>query len=544
MPLLLLLNQLPPPASPPPGIAGGGFRPWQLLRSGVDLSAVSPTGSIQKRSLSVELTRGGRGVLSAAYADWRTGPLPLRILMDQEISLLIDGIPEFAGYVTDVGEGPISGLSGGTRTQFRVGDYSQVFDFVTFSGSFGTSLIPILNSSGAPAILTTNGPHGFTAGQRILIENHEASVPDINGAWTVTAVQSPTNFSIPVNMTAAGGAGTVRRLWTFREVVDAIFAAVLAPWGFTRNADLGPGPDLDPVTFENATIADIWKHFTDLTGYIFQLGGTKVVDIFVPGGRFASFSLDASNIHGPVEMTKTRSNFANRIIVEIGGDRKVAASQSFVATGIAPQAYTTDYRASLDNSDPWPNSVIVNGSPYTVASWGPDPAFRYYWDAATHTLWDTGAGAPAIPAGAIITLAYTQQFPLSVIAEDPLSVMLPPFGKGPRAKRIQAPRITNIQQAQVLAQGELRRSSKDPWRATVRTLAGLARPGWVIPFTALSRSISDYFIVESVKFFLMAPQVWVFNYVLTQGLEPVPTWQDGIKELTGRSGVSTGSIGT
>lgn len=62
------------------------------------------------------------------------------------------------------------------------------------------------NSIANPTVITTPANHGLKTGQAIVIAGSN-STPSINGAFNVT-VLSDTTFSIPVNVTVAGSAGT------------------------------------------------------------------------------------------------------------------------------------------------------------------------------------------------------------------------------------------------------------------------------------------------------------------------------------------------
>lgn len=78
------------------------------------------------------------------------------------------------------------------------------FEFAPASNS-----VNITSSSTAnPTVITTSSAHGFQSQDTITIAGH-SSTPDINGVHTITWL-STTTFSIPVNVTAGGGAaGTV-----------------------------------------------------------------------------------------------------------------------------------------------------------------------------------------------------------------------------------------------------------------------------------------------------------------------------------------------
>lgn len=63
------------------------------------------------------------------------------------------------------------------------------------------------NTLANPTVVTTSGNHGLTSGDTVVITGSN-STPSINGTHVVTVI-SPTTFSIPVNVTGAGTAGTV-----------------------------------------------------------------------------------------------------------------------------------------------------------------------------------------------------------------------------------------------------------------------------------------------------------------------------------------------
>ncbi len=66
-----------------------------------------------------------------------------------------------------------------------------------------------------PTHITTFNAHGYATGDRVRIFNHVSPVPDIDGPYTVT-VLSPTVFTIPVNVSSAGGSSG----WTQRANGD------------------------------------------------------------------------------------------------------------------------------------------------------------------------------------------------------------------------------------------------------------------------------------------------------------------------------------
>jgi hypothetical protein len=537
MPLLFLAATTDPILPVPVVLPGEGFKTWILRINGVDQSI-----RVAKRSLSVELTRGARGVMKLDLVDVEKGSAAFRAKLDQEVTFDVEADRRFGGYINDIGESPISGISGGTKQSITAGSYEQLFDQIDLTAEFGTRLVPILNSVGAPAMLTTDGAHGFVTGTRVQISNHLSASPDINGIWIAT-VAGPVNFTIPVNLVAPGGAGTVRQVWRLREVLQYIQATVLAPYGITLDPDMDEGPYMDPMSFVNATITDVWNTITTQTGRMFRLSGTKVLSNFVPGTRYAPLAFSAGvNVNGPAQVSVSRAQYANRIVLTIGGTQKIPTTQFFVAAaGGGVHRYVTDYPASLDISDPWPTELFVDGLALGPISWGEDVSFGWVWDYASHTLIDKGT-AP-IPAGSLIWVGYTIQYPISIVEFDPEDVRMPPLGSGPKTKRLDAPGVYNMDQGRSIARFELRKAMTDTRRLVFGSVGGFALPGDLAPCDVPSRIVEGFWMIESVKQSLMAPKLFYYEYTFTEGNALPATWQDSIKDLTGQSGTASGSVG-
>ncbi len=525
----------------PPLLPGGA---WALLINGVDVSM-----KVNKRSLRGEMTRGARSVLSFEIVDALVGEDAYIPDLDDEVIFAKEGEPIIGGYLTDKSESPISGISGGTKTACRVSDWSVILDRVFATASFGDRFVPIQISVGNPANIRTDGAHGFHTGERVLIEGHTPGSPDINGVQTITETADPMVFTIPVAISSSGGGGTVRRLWTFREVVEALMVDLL-PWGLTLAPGTPNGPYMSPLTLNNASIAEIYQHLTQETGLIYRVAGNKVIYWFTPGQAFAPFVLNGDNTNAPVQTQKTRNQFSNWVIVEYGGEQKLVTSQIFKGTGVAGPGnltrYVTDFKASNDiNNDPWPNMLIVNGvakGPVAWGPWFPGSAFTWHWDYEAHALVHNDAPGVYPTANDLITVGYTAQFPAEAEAKDLVSLPLPPVGKGPWRKRVSAPKVTNKAQAQAIADGLLRMSNRDLRSLQTGTLEGLALPGDLIPLTFPRRNVDGDWLIETTKFQLWGPRLFYYEYTFTEGLDAPPTWIDNMKELTGQTGAGSGSI--
>jgi hypothetical protein len=70
--------------------------------------------------------------------------------------------------------------------------------------SVGVSTSSVAN----PSTITTSSAHGFSTGNKVVIEGHQFAAPDINNEYTITVTGANT-FTIPVNVTHAGTGGRV-----------------------------------------------------------------------------------------------------------------------------------------------------------------------------------------------------------------------------------------------------------------------------------------------------------------------------------------------
>jgi len=94
-------------------------------------------------------------------------------------------------------------------------DGATAFSDSSVQEAEGTA-IPIVNSTaGYPSCIVTASPHGFVQGEWVRIASHAGSIPDINGIYQVLEVLGASSFTIAVNVTASGAAGTVRRTSAF-----------------------------------------------------------------------------------------------------------------------------------------------------------------------------------------------------------------------------------------------------------------------------------------------------------------------------------------
>jgi ribosomal protein L31 len=79
-------------------------------------------------------------------------------------------------------------------------------DYQMYSMATSAAITILLNTAANPTVVTTSTPHGLATGEVITITGSN-STPTLNGNQTVTVI-SPTTFSVPVNVTVAGSAGS------------------------------------------------------------------------------------------------------------------------------------------------------------------------------------------------------------------------------------------------------------------------------------------------------------------------------------------------
>ncbi len=131
-----------------------------------------------------------------------------------------------APLITAAGHGLINGMSvtiagsdstpsvDGTYTVSGVSGNSFTISGVTVTGSGSHGIVTgdlsiTGNSQANPTVVTTGAAHNLSTGDQVIITGSN-STPSINGLWTVTKI-SATTFSIAVNVTVAGTAGTITR---------------------------------------------------------------------------------------------------------------------------------------------------------------------------------------------------------------------------------------------------------------------------------------------------------------------------------------------
>ncbi len=109
-----------------------------------------------------------------------------------------------------------------TATFHYLNDTDGLVEF--YQGAAVTS-----SSVANPSVITTAQNHGLATGQTARIHGHYGSTPDINAEHIVTVI-SPTTFSIPVNVTAAGAGGYAGKKTEDHVVLSQVSAVLVSSY--------------------------------------------------------------------------------------------------------------------------------------------------------------------------------------------------------------------------------------------------------------------------------------------------------------------------
>ena len=182
---------------------------------GCDAGDNRAAAHVYKVVFTIQKLAGASGTFRLNYEFRTSDPIPFNVTdnaLRESLSTLM-GIDEDLISIS-----PATALNAGysagwtVTIQQRVGQAVNGFRNIYSHELFyhKPAAINILSNSAAnPTVVTTATAHGLSTGATVLIANHAGSTPAINGSRVVT-VLTPTTFSVPVNVTAGGGAsGTV-----------------------------------------------------------------------------------------------------------------------------------------------------------------------------------------------------------------------------------------------------------------------------------------------------------------------------------------------
>ncbi len=292
---------------------------------------------------------GGQGSIRYTYtlqSDWKAD-LPLfdlnstssayRPSLGESVLIENGSTVEFHGRIDAIVDQPVAGTGTGTLSLASCKSLAAILDQIEVNEDYsGVADLVIANSSIAnPTSITTNQPHGLVTGDRIRIEGHEGSSPTIDGDRVVT-VTSHSTFTIPVNNAASGGGGTVRRIYTRESLVTDLFNTYLNAEGFTLDAAMSTGPDIEAPVFKEVSVKRAFDYIATITNEMWRIhpDGDEL-QFFAAGEKTASYSLTAANrlSIGAVMWEQDLYGYANDIRVRYGGEGVKAHVDSFTLDG-------------------------------------------------------------------------------------------------------------------------------------------------------------------------------------------------------------------
>lgn len=278
------------------------------------------------------------------------------------------------------------------------------------------------------------------------------------------------------------------------------FTTYLAGYGVTMDPAQATGPSLPAQDYQNRKLNDVFDELSTQTAnfgipYLWEIDANKVLRFYQVGSIASPLDLIESLLTttlaqtGDVEVEPTQEDYANRILLKVGGSQVHPVSESFTGDGV-----TTTFALGYQLTGYRLNSVARgyvtdDGIFKTLDLAANTPQWTY--DPATNSLIDN-EGAPAN--GVIISIDYDAQFPYTVIAEDASEISV----NGIVELIIETPNIYDRTVAQNIANAELARHLE-----TLRTVTWTTRllgykPGQRLTVTLPKRNINGLCLITEV----------------------------------------------
>ena len=149
---------------------------------------------------------------------------------------------------------------------------------------------------------------------------------------------------------------------TLKQIVTDLVTTYLTTYGITLDAGMATGPTMADVTFDYVSVESAFSTLSDLTGWVYRLLPSNVLEMFSIGSKTSSFSLTASNIRGGVRWGKTRGIYVNRQFVRAGSSAQVQKTWTVTGDG-ATNTWTLEYPGvQLPNGGLVVTSLLVGDS--------------------------------------------------------------------------------------------------------------------------------------------------------------------------------------
>ena len=357
------------------------------------------------------------------------------------------------------------------------------------------------------------------------VEDKPIAPPHIGTLTVVTArAKSQVVDQIIVNEDYAAGQ-------TLHDVVSDLRTTYLASYSITLDGSMATGPTLEAQTFKEVTLRDALNHLSTVTGYLWRITPSDVLEFFIAGAKMASYSLTAANKQsiGPVTWDKTREKYVNSVVLRYGTETQVEKTFTTTGTGSVDH-WVLDYTPTINGGNGFllSRGYVTEGAANLTLS-EPGGGGSYTWTAATNTLTRAGGN---LGLGVVISFIYTAQFPQSVTVENAGEI----FVNGKFAGIFEASDIFDKDAATELATGILRRYLTVPKWVRLSTRQGFVMPGDQITLTFSDRTVSGNHIVTQVRATTIAKGTVVYALTCLSGDEMQESWTDRLRDALGTGG--------
>lgn len=238
--------------------------------------------------------------------------------------------------------------------------------------------------------------------------------------------------------------------------------------GVTLAAGQVTGPTLGVITAPWWTPQQLLDHLTTLTGYVWRIDASKVLEMWDVGTKSSGVTLSRAN-GNVVEASWTRERFAyrNRQWVVYGPNEIQWVADTFDGDGSTRQ-FVLRYQVAVQ-----PGTVTVNpgAATYPVGTYGVD-TMQWTYDAATLSIRQDASYA-VLTGSQTLTVDYQSQFPNYAFVQDAAEVA----SKGEWNAAIAAPDILTYDEAYAYGAALIRESIARPQVPRVVTRADGIDPG-------------------------------------------------------------------
>src|SRR5262245_12327515 len=277
-----------------------------------------------------------------------------------------------------------------------------------------------------------------------------------------------------VNYTFAAG--------TLKSILQSLVTTFLSAVGLTLDPLQEDGPTLSALPAFFVRADDLLNQLSTLSGWIWNVDYSKQLRMRAPTTTIAPFDVTTASRYalGDVTVEPSWEDYGNRVHL-LAGDGLHDVADVFAGNGTT-STFTLRYSVSatrgyVDNSG-------VTETLGTGATWTLDPA------AGTITR----VSPPA--AGAVITINYTAQFPVWVMAEAPGGIPTPP---GLWERLVRQPDVFDLTTAQALATAYAGQMSVTQETIQYRTQQTGIHPGMTQRITIAARHFDAVCLITEVR---------------------------------------------